>query len=156
MKMMEEVFFSFTAGGEALSLAAAQAVIQKIRREPVVETLAAQGEKILGGVRALIDKHGVGDFVDITGRPAWSFLVISGAGGYTPLDLKTLWMQEIIDRGILSLGTHNMSYSHTDVDIKRLLDAYDEVFPVLRDAVDNGALPQLLRCEPLVPVFKVR
>jgi len=34
MALMEEVFFSFTGGGEALSLAAAVAAITKLKREP--------------------------------------------------------------------------------------------------------------------------
>ena len=156
MKLMEEVFFSFTAGGEMLSLAAAQAVMTKISKEPVIETLEAQGKKVVSGVRDLIKKHGVGAFISVAGRPVWSFLVIGDAGSYTALELKTLWMQEMLDRGILSLGTHNMSYAHSDADVERLLSVYDEVFPILREAVDNAALWQLLKCDPLTPVFKVR
>jgi glutamate-1-semialdehyde 2,1-aminomutase len=59
-------------------------------------------------------------------------------------------------RGILSLGTHNLSYAHTDEDIDRLLTVYDEVLPNLVWAVENGAVRQNLRCEPLKPLFKVR
>ena len=40
--------------------------------------------------------------------------------------------------------------------IERLLAVYDEVFPLLREAVRNRAMRQYLRCEPLEPLFKVR
>ena len=38
MKLMEEVFFSFTFGGETLSLAAALTTMTKLQQEPVVKT----------------------------------------------------------------------------------------------------------------------
>jgi glutamate-1-semialdehyde 2,1-aminomutase len=59
-------------------------------------------------------------------------------------------------RGILTLGTHNLNYAHSDADIDRLIAAYSEVFPLLADAIHNNALKQYLRCEPLQPLFKVR
>jgi glutamate-1-semialdehyde 2,1-aminomutase len=49
-----------------------------------------------------------------------------------------------------------MSYAHSDADVQFALDVYDEVFPVLREAVHNKAIRQYLKCEPLQPLFKVR
>jgi glutamate-1-semialdehyde 2,1-aminomutase len=65
-------------------------------------------------------------------------------------------MQEILARGIISVGSHNVSYAHRDTDVDKLLSAYDEIFPLLREAVENRAVRQYLRCEPLVPLFRVR
>ena len=73
-----------------------------------------------------------------------------------PASAKTLFMQEMLARGILTLGTHNMSYAHSDADIEKTLAAYDEVFPLLKEAVDGGRLDKMLRCAPLKPLFKVR
>jgi glutamate-1-semialdehyde 2,1-aminomutase len=156
MKQMEEVFFSFTAGGEALSLAAARATLNKIQREPVVETLRARGQAVQDGCLALIEKHGMAHILDTSGHPAWNFLIIKDAGKYTQWEIKSLWMQEIQARGILCLGTHNMSYAHSEADVARLLQVYDEVFPIMRDAVDNEAMAQHLHCKPIEPLFKVR
>src|SRR5262249_14929780 len=47
MRLMEDIFFSFTFGGETLSLAAAKATLSKLKVKPVVKTLAAQGQKII-------------------------------------------------------------------------------------------------------------
>jgi glutamate-1-semialdehyde 2,1-aminomutase len=49
-----------------------------------------------------------------------------------------------------------MSYAHTAKDIEQLLLVYDEVFKLIRHAVDDGVLYEMLRAEPLVPLFKVR
>jgi len=156
MRLMEEIFFSFTFGGEALSLAAAQACMSKLQREPVVRTLVTQGEKIMSGLQALIEKHGAQDILSVAGHPSWSFCLIKDAPAVTSFELKTLFLQEMFARGVLTLGTHNMSYAHSDADIRKLLDAYDEVIPVLVRATDPVELKKFLRCNALEPLFKVR
>ena len=156
MRLLEDVFFSFTMGGETLSLAAAKAVLDKLPRENVVDHLRGQGEKVMTGVTALIDRHDVGEFLSVSGHPAWSFLNMQAAGEYTVWQVRTLFLQEIFARGVLSLGSHNMSFAHSDADVAQLLDTYDDVFPVLRDAITGGTLEAQLRCDTLRPLFKVR
>jgi glutamate-1-semialdehyde 2,1-aminomutase len=156
MMEMEEVFFSFTMGGETMSLAAAKATLGKLMREPVTATMRSRGTALMRRVSELIDCHRVGSFLTITGDPTWSFLLFKDADGVSGLEIKTLWMQELMLRGFLSLGTHNMSYSHSEDDVDRLADAYGQIFPILREAVANRAIRQFLRCEPLQPLFKVR
>jgi len=150
MALMEEVFFSFTMGGEALSLAAACATMDKLEREPVVETMAARGTELMAGAAALCARHGLGDAVTVAGHPSWSFLMIGD------LELKTLFLQEVFARGALTLGTHNMSYAHTEADVAFLLGVYDEVFAGLAAALAEGDVRSRLRCDPLQPLFKVR
>lgn len=156
MKLMEEVFFSFTFGGETLSLAAAKATLQKLQREPVIDTLMRRGERLLAGTRAVIEQAGLSDVFAIGGHPAWTFLTIRDARGASAFEIKTLLMQEQHQRGILCLGTHNLSYAHTDADIDALVAMYADVLPLIGRALDAGTLRQQLRCEPLVPLFKVR
>jgi glutamate-1-semialdehyde 2,1-aminomutase len=156
MQLMEEVFFSFTMGGETLSLAAASATLDKLRREPVVDTIRRTGERILRGTSERIERHGIGGFARVSGHPSWTFLLFSDTPSATQYEIKTLFMQEVLARGILSLGTHNVSYAHSAADADRLLQVYDEVFPILREAVEEGAMKQYLRCPPLQPLFKVR
>ena len=156
MRLMEEVFFSFTFGGETLSLAAALATMTKLQQKPVIETVKTQGQKLLTGLRGLIERHGVSHMVSLAGHPSWSFLLMKDAEPYSQWEIKSLFLQEMFLRGILTFGTHNMSYSHSDADIKRLLAVYDEVFPILKDAVESRKMKEYLRCKPLEPLFKVR
>jgi glutamate-1-semialdehyde 2,1-aminomutase len=156
MMEMEEVFFSFTMGGETMSLAAAKATLSKLQREPVIRTMLERGERLSKGLAERLEKHGVGGFLSHSGHPTWSFLNFADGPGATSWEIKTLWLQEMFDRGILSLGTHNISYAHSVEDIDRLLAVYDEVLPFIANAVRNGAVRQYLRCEPLVPLFRVR
>lgn len=156
MKLMEEIFFSFTFGGEALSLAAAKATLIKLKTQPVLATIEARGRSIIEGTRRIVDEAGLGDIFAVSGHPTWSFLGIRDARGATAFEIKTLWMQELLQRGFLSVGTHNVSYAHTEADVQALLAAYAEVLPMIGRTLDAGTLRQALRCEPLVPLFKVR
>lgn len=156
MRLMEEIFFSFTFGGETLSLAASSATLDKLQKQPVIETLRERGEQLIKGVQGLIAKHGVDDIVEISGNPVWSFLKIKSAGGFTEWQLKTLALQELFARGILMIGSHNLSYAHSRADIERLIAVYDEVFPVLRAAVRDRQMDKLLKTRALEPLFKVR
>jgi glutamate-1-semialdehyde 2,1-aminomutase len=157
MRLMEEVFFSFTFGGETLSLAAASATLDKLRREPVIATLRSRGILLLAGLRGLIERHALGGVLGATGDPTWSFLVVADAPRYSRYELKTLLLQEFFARGILMIGTHNLSYATNESDIERLLRAYDEAFVVLSQMLrDNAPLDRYLHCEPLTPLFAVR
>lgn len=156
MKLMEDVFFSFTFGGEALSLSAALATLNKLQKEPVVMTMRIQGQKVFSEVHKLINKHSINHFISISGHPSWSFLNFKDALPYSQWQIKTLFLQEVFARGILTLGTHNLSYSHSDRDIECLLGVYDEVFNILKDAVHNRKIEKYLQCKSLEPLFKVR
>ncbi len=156
MMLMEEVFFSFTFGGELLSLAAARAVLDKLDREPVLETIAARGEQLIAGLQAIIQDHQLGAIFGVKGHPSWSFLTIADTPSATIFEIKTLLMQELHQRGFLSVGTHNISYAHGEAEIVALLTAYRDVLPMIGAAARSGNVRRQLRCEPLVPLFSVR
>ena len=156
MRYMEDIFFSGTFGGETLSLAAACAVIDKLRREPVIETLTSQGERIIREINNRIESYGVPDLFSLSGHPTWSFLNISGGNGYSVWQVRTLFLQEMFAQGILTLGTHNLSYAHGEAELQALFTAYDHVLPLIRTAVREKKLEQMLKCPPLEPLFKVR
>ncbi|GAB4058717.1 aminotransferase class III-fold pyridoxal phosphate-dependent enzyme [Uliginosibacterium sediminicola] len=156
MQMMEEIFFSFTFGGELLSLAAAKATLEKLQREPVIATLQTRGARIKAGLQARVERHGIGEFASVAGDATWSFLLLRDTPRYSMWQIKTLFLQEMFARGVLTLGTHNISYAHSEADVDRLLAVYDEVLPILHSAVLDGKLETLLRCAPLEPLFKLR
>ncbi len=156
MHLMEEIFFSFTFGGELLSLAAASATMKLLRREPVLAHLASQGKTILAETRKIIEDSGVHTFLDIKGHPSWAFLLIKDHNGFSQMEIKTLFLQEMFRRGILVLNTFNMSYSHGDSEVNAMLKACREVFPILNDAVNEKKMAQHLLVPSLELLFKVR
>ena len=156
MLYMEKIFFSGTFGGETASLAAAKVVLTKIMNQDVVEILASQGQKIIDGIIQLIKKHKVEHIFSVSGHPSWSFLQTNDVGQFSTWDINTLLFQELFAKGIIALGSHNVSYSHTDSDISSLLNTYDEVFPFIRTGVEEQNIHKLLKVNPLKSLFKVR
>lgn len=156
MKLMEEIFFSFTFGGEMLSLAAAKATMEKLKAEPVIETICGHGQTLLEKIPPLIEKHGLADIASVKGHPSWTFLILKDHEAVDAFALKTLMMQEFHERGILGFGTHNLNYAHGDAEIARLLSVYDELFEIIARALKSGDFQSYLRTSPLVPLFKVR
>ncbi|MEZ4689520.1 MAG: hypothetical protein R3A12_04805 [Ignavibacteria bacterium] len=57
-----------------------------------------------------------------------------------PLEMKSLVQQEMIKRGILWGGFHNMCFTHSDEDVDYTLEVYREVLPVLKKAVERKTM----------------
>ena len=156
MNVMEDIFFSGTFGGETASLAAAKAVLEMIRDDDVIEHMHNIGEKILTGVEKLLLKHKANELFEITGHPSWTILTIKDTIDFTSWEIRTLFLQEMFRRGILISGSHNISYSHNEEDVDKLLSVYNEVFPLIVSATSKKTLFDLLEAEVLVPLFKIR
>jgi glutamate-1-semialdehyde aminotransferase len=148
----EDVFFYTTFGGEALSLAAAKATIVELRDKDVPVYLASQGKKIKDGYNQVKDHLGM-DYTKCIGYECRSLITFDATAG-DPLEMKSLVQQEMIKRGILCGGFHNMSYSHTDEDIEYTLKAYREVLAILKKAVDEKNVKGYLKGEPVTQVFR--
>ena len=156
MKQTEEIFFSSTFGGETLSLAAAIAVIDKMRREPVIEALWCTGGKLAAGVNQRIERFGLQDVVALRGKAPWMLLQFSDHPKARKEAIKTRFIKELIGNGVLTSGSHNVCYAHDDVDVLRVLAAYDKALSALQDALDGGALEANLPCAVIEPVFRTR
>lgn len=156
MSLISEVFLSSTFGGEALSLAASIAVIEKFEQENGIEHIANIGDKIIKNTNNLIAEFSLEKVVSVKGHPSWSFLVMEDTENYSLWDIKTLWMQECLKRGFLSFGTHNISLAYTDIEVELIQQIYKEVFPILKAAIEEINLYDKIDCKPLRPLFKVR
>mgnify|MGYP006091269205 CR=1 FL=1 len=156
MLEMEEVFYSGTFGGETLSIAAAIAVINKMISEPVIETLWKTGKYIALGVQKLILKHGLSDILSLSGKPPLTIIKFNNHIKADSDAIKTLYMIEMLDQGILTLGTHNICYAHSNEDILKIINAYDIVLNKISIELKTGKLEDRLPVPVIRPIFKVR
>jgi glutamate-1-semialdehyde aminotransferase len=154
MKLLdEEVFFFSTFGGEALSLAAAQATILEMQEKEVPEYLALKGHRLKEGYNKIVEKLNLFGVTRCIGHPSRSLVVFESRAG-DPLLLKSLVQQEMIRRGVLWSGFHNICFCHSDEDVCYTLDAYQEALVLLKNAVENGTVAHQLRGQPVRPVFR--
>lgn len=156
MAMMDTIFFSGTFGGEALSLAAASAVLDKIVKLSVPAILARRGQALADAVTELAERHGVDSWFRLVGHPSWKIMDIGLAPGADTLLLKSLLIQELAERGVLTMGSHNISLAHDEDAIAQIVKAYDHVFSKIAQSLRAGNTESLLKGELIKPVFKVR
>lgn len=149
----ERVFLlSTTYGAETHSLAAAMATMRVYQEEQVVEYLHRQGERLATGLRQVIDAHGLGDYVQVVGKPCNLVYATRDEQGKASQLFRALFMQEIIKRGVLGPSLI-ISYSHSDEDVERTIAAFDGALDVYGRALEDGAEKYLVG-NPVAPVFR--
>ena len=148
----KDVFFFTTFGGEALSLAAAKATIGQLRDKNVPAALARTGTRLREGYLAAAKEAGC-DFTNCFGMDARTIVTFDAKGG-NPLELKSLMQQEMIKRGVLWGGFHNVAFAHTEADVEHTLAAYRQALPIVVRASREGNVRQALRGEPVEAVFR--
>jgi glutamate-1-semialdehyde 2,1-aminomutase len=145
---------STTHGAETLGLAAAMATIEVYRREPVVEHLWRQGERLRRGVNQAVETAGVGSHFRVVGFAPNLVYATCDATGQPSQEFRTLFLQEMISRGFLAPSLV-VSFAHSDEDIDRTIDAIGKALMVYRQALEAG-VGEYLVGRPVQPVFRRR
>lgn len=149
----ERVFLlSTTHGAETHALAAAIATMRVYRDEPVTDHLHRQGRRLREGVRQAADAKGLSAYVGCVGRDCCLFFHTYDQDGKPSQPFRTLFMQEMLKRGILA-PSFITSYSHADEDIDRTVDAVAGALEVYGRALADGVERHLVGA-PVKPVFR--
>ena len=153
MNLLEkDVFFYTTFGGETLSLAALKAVINEINEKDVISYISYQGSRLKNGYNEIASELNM-NYTKCKGHNSRTIITFDKTL-QEQLEIKTLLQQELFKRGILWSGFHTISFSHTDEDILYTLKAYEDVLPLIADAVEDNNVKTLLRGSVLEPVFR--
>jgi glutamate-1-semialdehyde 2,1-aminomutase len=128
---------STTHGAESHSLAAMIETIRVYKREPVIETLHRQGQRLVDGLQEAIRQHDLQDYVSVVGKPCCLVSVARDIEKQSSQAFRTLLLQETIRRGVI-MPSLVVSYSHSNDDIDWTINAIDESFHVYRKALDEG------------------
>lgn len=154
MQLFDEDVFSYTTfGGEALSLAAAKATISFMKEHAVPKVLEEKGLWLQNAYNQLTSDLGMSHISACVGYPCRTMLTYA-AEGQDSLVLKTFMQQELLQKGILWGGFHNMSYSHSQEDLAYTMEAYSDILPRLKSAIESNTVKSLLKGEVLEAVFR--
>ena len=154
MEWFDEVFFSFTFGGETLSLAAAKATISEMKGKSVISHLWEQGRKLKDGYNVLAKEFGVNDFTECIGLSPRTVIAFKDEAGEESLIFKSLFQQECLKRGILFSGGQNICFRHSNADIDQTLRVYRSAMEILAEAINHKDALQRLAGQPISPVFR--
>ena len=134
----DDVFLlSTTHGAEICSLAAAIGTMAVYRSEPVIEHLHRQGDRLSRGVKQAAARHGLERHIELSGRACNLLFGTKGPDGKPSQAFRTLFLQETIRRGVI-MPSLVVSYSHSDEDIDRTIDAIDGAMSVYARALEEG------------------
>ena len=134
-------FISSTYWTERLGPAAALATLKKMKRVNAVRQIEMAGKAVRAGWKKLAEKHGlkiiIGGAIPISNF-AFQYDKDSQA-------LKTLFIQEMLDRHFLASTQFFPSCAHTDVYINKYLRAVDESFATIAKAIETNTIRKRLR-----------
>jgi len=150
----ERVFLlSTTHGAQTHELAAAIATMRFYRDHPVIETLHARGRRLREGIDQVAAAAGLSAQIGVVSRDCNLLFYTRDAQGQPSQPLRTLFMQELVRHGILA-PSFVVSWSHSEADIDRTVEAVARALPVYRQALDAGSVAGLLDGPSVKPVFR--
>lgn len=154
MKEFENVFFSFTFGGELLSLAASLATLKVLESQPVIEYVNKIGLELQDYYNSSAVKHGLEKLTKAAGYGSHHVLSFVAPSGETDLVAKTVFQEVMAVNGVLTIGSNNTCYTHTADDVKKIKSAYDVAHATIAKGIAAGNLESLVRGTVLEPVFR--
>lgn len=150
---MERTFLlSSTHGAEMSGLGAFLKTVEIYERENVVDHLWSFGNKFSAGMRSLINKHGLNQFVKIDGPPISMNYLTYNTEGHLDAGFRTLFSQEMIKRGVV-MPWIAVSFAHGDAELEKTLNAFDGALSVYQNALESG-LERFLVGDTVKPVFR--
>ena len=141
MDAAQDSFISSSYFTERIGPAAALATIEKMQRKKVQEKIIATGQCISQQWKRLAHKHKINGQVE--GRPG--LMSMRFEYGDESSAMRTLYTQEMLDRGIIAAGSCYPNFTMTSAILDQYFAALDEVFPVLADAADKNNARARLR-----------
>ncbi len=155
-KKMKEIFFSATFGGEALSLAASIATINKIQKQDVIKKIKITGKTFINDLNLVLSKNNLINYMHFSGPDWWPRLIIKSKKINTNL-YKTILRQENIQNGLLLNSSLNLSFSHHDNSIiNKTKDRFNASMISFNKIISSKNPKKYLKGKIIVPTFKVR
>ena len=156
MSKMNEIFFSSTFGGEALSLVASIETINKVQRTDAINKMKKTGMRLVLGLNHIINKSSLRGMFILVGPDWWPRLNIVDINIDITL-FKSLLRQELNAAGLIINATLNLSLAHTQIFIiEETLIRFKKAIDKLSEHMQMGNPKKALKGDPMKPTFSVR
>ena len=117
--------------------------------------LAAIGQQLVDAIEESRSEFSR-SYLNFSGHPSWIFHQWTIQDETTLAKAKTLFLQEMLRRGVLVLNTHDVTTAFSDEDVRFIAHAYCEALDQVDQALKDDLFDSLLECEPITPLFRVR
>lgn len=149
MDATQKTFISSTMWTERIGPAAALATVKKHRALDVGKHLVAIGKMVQEGWTRMAKKNGLEILVE--GIPPLSHFTFKYDNG---LALKALFVQLMLERGFLASTSFYVMHAHKPHQVESYLQAVDDAFRIIVDAIEKRNVEQQLRGKPATAGFK--
>ena len=140
MQAAQGSFISSTYWTERIGPVAALATIRKHRSCNVAEHLVKAGKSVQSAWKAAAGRHGLN--ISIQGIPPLAHFSFDYENGQA---IRTLFTQELLQKGFLATNAFYASYAHENAHIASYLDALDKTFAVIIEAIEQNKVEKLLK-----------
>ena len=144
MEPASRMFVSSSYWSEAVGLAASIATISELKRRDGPARFKEIGEKVRAALQDAIESVGIA--ASVTGVHTLPTLEFDLPDPALKKPIETLFMQEMVKRGIFCPMTFTATLAHSDEDIARTAAAAAESLAVVKRAL-AGELDTLLEAE---------
>lgn len=138
MSKSNEIFYSLTYGGEALSLAASIATIKFLKKEGVCEIVGENGSYFINEFKNLIHNNLLSEVISIIGFPHKSILLFNDYNSHKADEIRTLWIKLMTSFGVLNSGYFIFSFAHDKKIINLLLSKIKLCLKNLKIVIDRN------------------
>jgi glutamate-1-semialdehyde 2,1-aminomutase/spore coat polysaccharide biosynthesis protein SpsF len=133
MSRMPEISYSGTFFGEALSIAAAIATIDKLHTLDIPRQLKRVGNYLRKEIRELLKAYNISS-IQLYGEVELNRIK------FDDKTIQSLFIQEMAKNGVLIIGSHNTCAAHKKPELDRVLSAWDATLKAIAGGVklDGG------------------
>ena len=144
---------STTHGGETGPIGAALATMDVFESNEVIAHNKNIGQYFIDGVKQILNENKLNEYIQMIGFN-WSVgLIVKNQAKEPCMYYRTLFMQEMIKRGVLYQGILSPCFTMTKDDINAMLNAFFESCLVFKKALTNG-YTNFLEGKEIKPVFR--
>ncbi|MGB0383331.1 MAG: aminotransferase class III-fold pyridoxal phosphate-dependent enzyme [Ardenticatenaceae bacterium] len=140
MQAAQDTFISSTYWTERIGPAAALATIRKHQRCDVSNHLIRVGTMVLAGWEMAAKRAGLD--LEVGGMAPLGHLAFTGDQKQAA---RTLFTQLMLERGFLASSGFYATYAHQDDHVESYLEAAEEVFVIVADALEKHTVMALLK-----------
>lgn len=144
---------STTHGGETHAIGAGLATIKFYKENNVIQKNLSTGKMVQQKTKEIIKKHQLESFIDVSGTAWMVAFNFKDKNNQPNSGMRTLFMQEMINGGVLFQGILVPCYMHNEAEVQFFAEAFDQACTIYVQALANGYEKYLIG-EPAKPVFR--
>lgn len=162
MKIFDKLWVSSTNNSESLSMAGTIAVINEMQQKNTIDHCWKIGKELFNGWNKISKKYNI--TANMTGYPIRMDLKCYDNSGKSSLAMKSFILQEMVKQNVFIsiLGSSYICYSHSQEDVQKTLNSFENVCRLINKNIKNdnyeqnldGSMPKPIWSMKLSPIKK--